>query len=44
MNMLYHLGKDNVVEDACSILYMGSIEHIKEERRELGKMFTSLLA
>ena len=40
----YHLGKDNVVEDALSKLSMGSVAHVKEERNDLVKDVTCLLA
>ena len=33
----YHPGKANVVADALSILYMGSVAHVEEERKELVK-------
>ncbi|WMV33015.1 hypothetical protein MTR67_026400 [Solanum verrucosum] len=37
MNMLYHPGKANVVDDALSILSMGSVACVEEERKELAK-------
>ena len=37
MSVYYHLGKANVVADALSILYMGSVYHVEEERKELVK-------
>ncbi|WMV37378.1 hypothetical protein MTR67_030763 [Solanum verrucosum] len=37
MNMLYHLGKANVVVDALSRLSMGSVAHVEEEKKELAK-------
>ncbi|KAH0633818.1 hypothetical protein KY284_036604 [Solanum tuberosum] len=37
MNVLYHPGKANVVVDALSRLYMGSVAHVEEERKELAK-------
>ncbi|WMV37659.1 hypothetical protein MTR67_031044 [Solanum verrucosum] len=37
MNVLYHLGKADVVVDALSRLYMGSVAHVKEEKKELPK-------
>ncbi|WMV09011.1 hypothetical protein MTR67_002396 [Solanum verrucosum] len=37
MSVHYHLGKENVVEDALSRLSMGSVAHVKEERKELAK-------
>ncbi|WMV45672.1 hypothetical protein MTR67_039057 [Solanum verrucosum] len=33
----YHPGKENVVVDALSRLYMGSVAHVEEERKELAK-------
>ena len=35
MSVHYHPGKANVVVDALSRLSMGSVAHIKEERKEL---------
>ncbi|KAH0655692.1 hypothetical protein KY285_030574 [Solanum tuberosum] len=37
MNVLYHPGKANVVDDALSRLSMGSITHVEEEKKELAK-------
>ena len=37
MNVSYHPGKANVVADALSILSMGSVAHVEEERKELVK-------
>ena len=35
--MHYHPGKANVVADALSRLYMGSVAHVEEKRKELVK-------
>ena len=35
--MHYHPGKENVVADALSILYMGSVVHVEEKMKELVK-------
>ena len=40
----YYLGKANIVADALSILCMGSVAHVEEERKELVKDVTGLLA
>ncbi|KAH0643592.1 hypothetical protein KY290_035070 [Solanum tuberosum] len=37
MNVLYHLGKANVVDDALTKLSMGSLTHVEEEKKELAK-------
>ncbi|KAH0682275.1 hypothetical protein KY289_020027 [Solanum tuberosum] len=37
MNVLYHLGKANVVAYALSRLSMGNVAHTEEERKELAK-------
>ena len=37
MSVHYHHGKTNVVADALTRLYMGSVAHVEEERRELVK-------
>ena len=37
MSVHYHPGKVNVVADALSILLMGSVVHVEEERKELVK-------
>ncbi|WMV42092.1 hypothetical protein MTR67_035477 [Solanum verrucosum] len=37
MNVLYHPGKANVEVDALSRLSMGSVAHVKEERKKLAK-------
>ena len=37
MSVHYHPGKANLVEDALSILSMGSVAHVEEERKELVK-------
>ena len=37
MSVNYHLGKANVVADALSRLFMGSVSHIEESRNELVK-------
>ena len=44
MNVHYHPGKENAVAYALSRLYMGSVAHVEEERKELVRMFTGLLA
>ena len=43
MSVHYHPGKANLVEDALSILSMGSVAHVEEERKELLIDFTGLL-
>ena len=37
MSVHYHPGKEKVVADALSILSMGSVAHVEEERKELVK-------
>ena len=37
MSVLYHPCKDNVVEDALSKISMGSLDHISDDKKELGK-------
>ena len=37
MSVHYHPGKENVVIDALSRLYMGSVAHVEDERKELVK-------
>ena len=37
MSVHYHSSKANVVEDALSRLYMGSVAHVEGERKELVK-------
>ena len=37
MSILYHLGKDNVVEDALSRMTMGSVSHVEKVKEELVK-------
>ncbi|WMV29746.1 hypothetical protein MTR67_023131 [Solanum verrucosum] len=37
MSVHYHPGKANVVAYAHSRLYMGSVAHVEEERKELAK-------
>ena len=37
MSVYYHPGKTNLVADALSILSMGSVAYVKEERKELAK-------
>ena len=37
MSVHYHPGKANVVADALSRLYMGSVVHVEDERKELVK-------
>ena len=37
MSVHYHPGKDNVVADALSLLSMGSVSHIDDEKKELVK-------
>ncbi|KAH0670724.1 hypothetical protein KY285_025700 [Solanum tuberosum] len=35
MSVLYHPGKANVVADALSRLYMGSVAHVEDEKKDL---------
>ena len=35
MNILYHSGKSNVVDDALSRLSMGSTTHFEEDKKDL---------
>ena len=44
MSVLYRLDKDNMVADALSRMTMGSVSHVEEPKKELGKMFIGLLA
>ena len=37
MSMHYHPGKANVVADALSRLYMGSVAHVEDKRKEIVK-------
>ena len=37
MSVYYHLGKANVVVDSLSRLFMCSVAHVEEERKELAK-------
>ena len=37
MSILYHPSKANVVDDALSMLSMGSTAHVEEEKMELAK-------
>ena len=37
MSVHYHPGKANVVADAVNRLYMGSVAHVEEKRKELVK-------
>lgn len=37
MSVNYHLGKANVLADALSILSIGSVTHVEEERKDLAK-------
>ena len=37
MSILYHPSKANVVDDALSMLSMGSTAHVEEEKRQLAK-------
>ena len=37
MSVHYHPGKANVVADSLSILSMGSVSHVEEERKEIVK-------
>ncbi|WMV13996.1 hypothetical protein MTR67_007381 [Solanum verrucosum] len=37
MNVLYHPSNANVVAGALSRIFMGSVAHVKEERKELPK-------
>ena len=42
MSVHYHPGKENAVAYALSRLYMGSVAHVEEERKELVKDVHSL--
>ena len=42
MSVHYHLSKANVVAYALSILSVGSVSHVEEERKELVKDFYRL--
>ena len=44
MSVHYHPSKANVVVDTFRRLSMGSVAHVEEERKELVRMFTGLLA
>ena len=35
MSILYHLGKDNVVAYPLSRMFIGSVSHIEDEKKEL---------
>lgn len=35
MRVLYHPNKENVVEDAFSRLFIGSVAHIKDDKKKL---------
>ena len=35
MSVHYHPGKENLVVDALSRLFMGSVAHVEKERKEL---------
>ena len=37
MSVLYHFGKANVVADSLNGMTMGSVSHVKEEKKELVK-------
>ena len=37
MSVHYHSGKANVVSDALRRLFMGSVSHVEEKRKELVK-------
>ena len=37
MSVNYYSGKTNIVKNALSILSMGSVAHVREERKELAK-------
>ena len=37
MNVHYHLGKANVVDDALSRISMGSTTHVEDEKKKLVK-------
>ena len=43
MSVLYHPGKANVVVDALSHLFMGSVSHIDEAKKDLVNMFIGWL-
>ena len=34
MSILYHPGKDNMVEDALSLMSMGSVSHVEEGKKK----------
>ena len=36
-SVLYHLGKDNLVADALSLMTMGSVSHMQQGKKELVK-------
>lgn len=42
MSVHYHPGKANVEVDSLRRLFMGSVTHVKEERKELAKDVHSL--
>ena len=44
MSVNYHPSKENVVADVLSTLFMGTLAHVDEERNELVKDVTGLLA
>ena len=44
MSVHYHSCKDYVVADSISRLFMGSVAHVEEERKNNKMMFTGLLA
>ena len=37
MSVLYHPGKANVVADALSRVYMGSVTHVADDKKQLVK-------
>lgn len=37
VNILYHLGKGNIVEYSLSQLYMGNLEHVSPTQREMAR-------
>lgn len=42
MGLHSHPGRENILADAISIIFMGSVEHVEEERKDLPKDFDRL--